>query len=399
MKACIIENSSPIAPFGERASELPVLNTPLLQAQRDVLSAVGLDVVEEPPANEAWVRAGSRCWFTEAMLRRFLKIALPDNGLSRTHATGATIQLVHPQFQDLTEALQDLPGPGLHDLAIVPAGADPATTDLPCVVVTPTLHLPSQSDPSADQEGSNDPSIPLGDEFIHQVDHWSHLLRVNLLAIMAWGASRKRAFDEQNLSKRLWGLLRLLLKARSFKPTRLARTQNIEGPGCRIHPTAVVEESVLGVGVEVDAFAVVRGSWLGDGAHVEEHASVNASVVGPDARVGRFALANFCVLLESATISIGDGFQACVFGRSSYLAIGACIQDLCFEGNVRVIHHGHRVDSGVPFLGAAIGHRTRIGNGVRIGYGAEVPNDRALVLGSEHLFLRWPEGAGTVVKQ
>ena len=41
--------------------------------------------------------------------------------------------------------------------------------------------------------------------------------------------------------------------------------------------------------------------------------------------------------------------------------------------------YGQRVDSGNVFLGAAVGHRARIGGLVTLGYGAQIPNDAFLV--------------------
>ena len=38
-----------------------------------------------------------------------------------------------------------------------------------------------------------------------------------------------------------------------------------------------------------------------------------------------------------------------------------------------------RVDTGLHFLGAAIGHRAKIGHGVKVGYGVSVPNDAFVV--------------------
>ena len=48
--------------------------------------------------------------------------------------------------------------------------------------------------------------------------------------------------------------------------------------------------------------------------------------------------------------------------------------DLSFGAPVKVLHRGERVSSGTHFLGAAIGHRARVGAEVILGYGAEVPN-------------------------
>ena len=150
------------------------------------------------------------------------------------------------------------------------------------------------------------------------------------------------------------------------------------GRDCEIHPTAVVELSVLGDGVKVGPHAVVRGSILGPGAKVDAFANVNASVLGAGARAGRYAFLNLCTLYPRAMVSKGDGFQASVFGEDSFVAWGATILDLSFGQGIKVETDGpgsQRVHSGVHFLGAALGHRAVIGNKVRVRYGVAIPND------------------------
>ncbi len=405
MKACIAPTALSIAPFEEPASALPVLTEPLAQIQRLVLEACGLQLLDAdaaPPKDEPWLWVGSRSWFTPRLLERFLAAAgadprLPDGGLP-SDFQGARLRIEHTLFQSLTEALQRLPQPGVHELALVPAQGAPPPAVLPLLRLelelrsldTPFLHpaLPS---------GRLDKMVE-GDEMILQIDHWCHLQQVNVLAMAAFGSQQHRQFLQSAWPSRLWQGLRLLLKARSANPFRVAAALSHLGPDCVIHPTAIVEASVLGQGVTVGPFAVVRGSLLGDGVRVDEHASINGSVLCQGAQVCAGATVNLCVLMEGALVSRCGGLQASVFGRHSFLAQHAIVMDRSFSEEIKVLQDGRRQSCGRHFLGVALGHEARIGAGVVLGFGTQVPNGTSVVLDARRVLRQWPEDGGALVK-
>jgi carbonic anhydrase/acetyltransferase-like protein (isoleucine patch superfamily) len=144
--------------------------------------------------------------------------------------------------------------------------------------------------------------------------------------------------------------------------------------------------------VEVGPFAIVRGSVLGNRVKVDPYCTVGLSVIGDGARVGRMAMVNLCVVYPGAFVSEGGGWQMCVIGRDAFCAKTATVLDLSFGKTIRSPHGGAKADTEVYFLGAAIGHRARVGAGVRICYGASVPNDVLLVAPPDTLFRTFPEG-------
>ena len=234
----------------------------------------------------------------------------------------------------------------------------------------------------------------LSGAMVHQVDHWTHILRINQLALAARAENARLAWEELGWLGRIAFVLRLLLRARSISKARILDVLSERRGKADIHPTAVVELCVIGDGVKIGPHAVVRASVLADGATVEEHATVNFSSVGEGATVGRYGMLNLSVLYPGAMTSCGGGFQASLFGRESFVAWGATILDLSFGKPVRVTHRGQRVDSGQHFLGAAVGHRAKIGNAVRLNYGLTVPNDAFLVAPSDDL-IRDASAAGS----
>jgi carbonic anhydrase/acetyltransferase-like protein (isoleucine patch superfamily) len=231
-----------------------------------------------------------------------------------------------------------------------------------------------------------------GAAMVHPIEHWTHLLRVNLLAMLSRGEQYRLDFERAPIWSKLFQVLKVLWNSNGLSIAGLAHGLSRIGKGCNIHPTAVVEATELGDGVEVGPFAVLRGCVVGAGAKIEAYGHASLSVIGPKARVGDGAMINLAVLMPEAFVSRGDGFQMSLFGSGSFVAVGATILDLSFGKTIRVDHDGERRDSEVYFLGACIGHRAKVGNGVRISYGTVVPNDSFLVGPSHDLLRRWPTG-------
>jgi carbonic anhydrase/acetyltransferase-like protein (isoleucine patch superfamily) len=221
--------------------------------------------------------------------------------------------------------------------------------------------------------------MAIGPCLVHEVWHWSHITRVNLLALAAEAERARADWERGGIFARLGMLLPVLWRARSVQPAALARALLPIPKSARIHPTAVIEACIIGEGVEVGPFACVRGSVLGEGCKIDAYANVNVSVIGPKAQAGRGAMINLCVLYAGAFVSAGGGFQMCVFGRDSFVAMTATMLDLSFGRTIRVDTPEGRMDTEGYFLGGAIGHGAKIGAGVRIGYGVAVPNDVLLV--------------------
>jgi len=394
MKAFVTDTSLSIAPFGERAHELPVLGEPLSSIQERVLVECGIHRVDTPPTDEAYLLLGSRTWVTPRLLLRFL-----DRAAGAERSGGVRMKLEHPTFQRLTEPLQRLPAPGVHELALLPTGAAPSFEDLPTV----TVHLDLTTAPSPDlHTGLSSIGVDelvQGDEMAYQIDHWSHLQHVNVLAMAAWGNEQRRLYLEGPLLPRIGRWISLLLKSRSLDPFRIATSLVHRGAGCVIHPTATVEACALGDGVIVGPHAVVRGCLVGDGCRIDDHASVGFSVLGKDVRLTKGAEVNLSVLMDGAMVSRGGGLQASVVGRQAFVAQHAIVMDRSFQQEVQVLVDGQRTGSGRAFLGVALGHRARVGAGVVLGFGAQLPNDATVVMDASRILRQWPEDSDGLVRQ
>ena len=91
-------------------------------------------------------------------------------------------------------------------------------------------------------------------------------------------------------------------------------------------------------------------------AHVANYSMFNLSTIGERSSVGHI------------------GAQASVIGDGCFVSTFATLQDLNLRGNVRVRMGDRLADSGVPFLGVALGDGVRLGAGMSIAPGRELPN-------------------------
>lgn len=375
MKAVRIALGAPFAPFGDPPGETRVLAGTLAEAQEKALAEAGFTLVATPPASEPYLVFSDRVWFTASFLR-----AVRDAGVGRVRIADAT-------FLKQTGPLQsDAARP---EVAVVPAGGPP-TLDGPDLPVDLGLRAAPAMDLHPAFQHAQQPLVT-GTRLVHGVEHWSHVLRVNLLALVATAEEAKAAFETAPLWKRVLMVIVVLLRARSLNGFAIARALNRVGKRCKIHPTAVVEASQIGDDVEIGAYALVRGCIVGDGAKIEDYAHASVSVVGNGARLGRTCMFNFCVAYPGAFVSAGGGWQMSLFGRDSFVAMTATGYDLSFGAPVRVVHDGAVVSAETHFLGVCVGHRAKIGAHVKMGYGMAVPNDAFVVAPADATLRRWPD--------
>jgi len=390
MKAICISTMTKVAPFGDPVAEVQVNGRTLLEEQTAALEAAGFQLVERPPEQEAYLLFSDRTWFTAETLRR-MKAA----GEGRFQESDA-------RWSAWTGAQQRLEAPGLYELAILTG--PPSFDGLAPMQVEMDLHeMELELRHSALSHALESP-VAVGPVMVHQVDHWSHIVRVNQLVLINRLEMARLDWEQSGMIGRFIRFLKVIWAARSFDGWKIARGLSEIGKETRIHPSAVVELSVIGDGCDIGPNAVVRGSVLRAGVKVDSNAVVNCSVLGQGAQVGRFGHVNLCTLYPGAMVSAADGFQVCVFGRDSFMAWGCCILDLSFGRPVRVEVDGPGSDlecTGLHFLGAAVGHRAKIGHGVKMGYGTSVPND-ALLVDEGEMLRSWadaPTGEAVVIRQ
>ncbi len=230
--------------------------------------------------------------------------------------------------------------------------------------------------------------IPLSDRFAIRVRHPIQLLWANLLSLppRLW---RRLAGDGIGAVFRIAGAV---LRARSTRHEDLAQALTCSADDAWIHPSAIVEASVIGPGARVGAGAVVRGSILGPDSRVEALAICEGSVLGQGAVVQRQALCRYSVLAEAAML--GGAAQLAVFGPRSALKRGSYAMDQGLGQDVRVRVGDAFVRAPLGLAGPVLGDGTQVGSGVWIAPGRTLPPG-IVVLGPDPLRdPTAPEGAG-----
>lgn len=378
MIAVRVPTGRTLTPFGDPVADTPILNRPLHAVQAAAVQAAGLTLADTPPADAPYLCFGDSTWFTPPLLRAF--------------AAGGTGRLRVDDADFLRDTAPLQPERGRYFLAVRAPGQPPGFDGPDRPMDLGLRHTPANAPHPAFAHAFRG-DVALGPQLVHELWHWSHVPRVNLLALAFEAEATRSAWEAGGLWTRLGLLLPVLWRAKSLHPAALARALLPIPKSARIHPTAVIEACIVGEGVEIGPFACVRGSVLGDGCKVDAYASLNLAVVGPGAQVGRGAMVNLSVLYERAFVSSGGGYQMCVFGRESFVAMTATMLDLSFGRTIRVDTPEGRADTEGYFLGGAVGHRARIGAGVRIGYGVAIPNDTLVVAPTPDLIRRVEPGA------
>lgn len=146
------------------------------------------------------------------------------------------------------------------------------------------------------------------------------------------------------------------------------------GKNCKIHPTALIEGSLLGDNVTVGAYSVVRMSTLESECLVSENVSVINSVLGKKTFIANSNYINSCLTYPEVFLIHGP-YQFSVFGKkSACFAIINCDFRLDQE-TIKIPTSQGILDSQQPLLGVAYGHRSKAGGGNIIAAGRIVPND------------------------
>jgi hypothetical protein len=390
MRIQVIASGARIAPFGDLARDLPVAGVPLQRWQDELFRRFGLERIDVASRAEVDTSGGPSLltWDNVFLSRRVLKSFL------ERWSGKEPVRLALPAGSTLIRrfsALQDTQGRdasgrlALLDLYGLPAGAGPEASAAPLEVVYKERVL--ELDVPRRTSGIERWDHPLTSSVCLTVGHWLHLLQANLLAIQV-------RWIDRVITQPLWAasvLLRALLPipGRGGLSARLARAANQIGRGARIHPSALVEGSILGEGVKIGPGAIVRGSILGPGVVIEPGADVAFSVLGEKAYVSKHSIVYAVAALEEAELCM-KGMQMCVVGRRAVLTARATALDV-FPGHpIRVEDQGRFREVDLPVLGACFGHDTFVGADVYVGPGRAIPNGVRIVPAPDRVLSRIP---------
>jgi carbonic anhydrase/acetyltransferase-like protein (isoleucine patch superfamily) len=148
-------------------------------------------------------------------------------------------------------------------------------------------------------------------------------------------------------------------------------------PSASIHPTAVIEGSVIGPNAKIGAYAVVRFSVIGEKVFVDDHAGIKFSVLGEGSYIANNNVIFFTTVYPGAFLISGPYHFSC-FGRNSAI-MNSIPSDYRLDGKtIKVMTSKGLMDTGLKFAGSIFGHNTRVAAGLIFAPGRAVPNNLTL---------------------
>lgn len=400
MKAYVLKTGTRILPFDEDVGEAAVGNVRLADWQSRILRDHGFEVVPIDRLEEATetpcLLVQDKLFFSHWALRHFLK---------KARVAGRSVGAAMPEggYTAFTRACQEYPArdDATAEAKIVPYAlwylterpTEALLRSVASIVITIEDRPLAMGD--IDYMGVANLATPsFNFAALLHMEHWVHIWMANLFAIplewirllfrtTTWSAWMRVGLVNwlKIVPRILWGAVRGL----TLDPYKIFWNVfggfNVMGKKCNIHPTAVVEGSILGDRVKVGPFCIVQASILGDDVKIAGQTVVAASVMGRKSTTSTQGIFAASMCYEEAMTGRA---QLVVQGRRSFMAGLSRFFDTKLGEEVKVEHKGKIVGSGLAFLGGAVGHRARIGAGVWLGTARSVPNDYKVILDPQH---------------
>lgn len=393
MKAFRLQTGIRVEPFDDPVDESFVGGQTLADATADVLEAC--DVTGEPAAASDDVPVHGDClilpdnlFLTRRTLRTFLQATAAADGPARLaleagHATAYTRPLQRVDELDgavafdlfrvrRTEIPRGLAWDSLRDF--LRRRAEPVVLDPGDGVEW----LP-QSRPGPPRQKT---ALPRTTLLAADVRHWVHLLWINHQ--LPWVRLQEHWDDHPGIG-RAW-------RRRGRNRHRRLMRMNVIGKHCDIHPTAVVEGSILGDRVRLGPFASVRDSILGERVEVSDHTKFLRCVVGARCHTLNDSYFIGCTCYPESTLA-SFMMRNTVLGRRLFLTSGVMFWDEPITGTVRVAQAGREEDTGRWLLGGCAGHESVLGTRAIFLPGRAVSNRTMIVMRPEEGVIKLPAEA------
>ena len=390
MKAYIYKTNTIISPFGDPVAKARVLNRSIGETQEEIFFQYGLTVEEihdlHTITDKEFFLVFDYVYFTAEIFDLFYRQC-------RTLARNSVCSLRHCLFTEKTLPIQEFHRPDfskeivIYDLYYIKDVDFRPERLMECdpLVIEPDEFVYSFEFPEH-FVGEAKIDIPITSSRVMHIQNWVHILWANHHAIFGKGASLRK----KNVKSLLFFLL-CILKARSINMWKVAGQMVTKGSGCNIHPSAIVEAVEMGRNVKIGANAVVRASVLGDDVIVNDDTHEEMCVLGNGCYVFKKTVL-FGSVLYDESLAGHRLMQLCLLGDHVVTTGGGYVIDYNFMHDVQVNHRGRLVPTGSRYIGCCFGHRVRMGTGVWINCGREIPNGYFITMPSEKLLSKIPAG-------
>ncbi len=381
MKRIVIHEQTTIAPFGEPARDLRILNRPLWLMQRDIIApfcrgAAEVDSLDELPRDrEEMLVYRDNLYFNQALAQTFIAEARAS-GRARQIAFARTDKTILTHGLHLQDGIRLDARHNVYvaDMFYFPNGpeADPE----PLVIDTQPremgyYHIPSYMAKHGDLVFQ----VPL--RVFLSIESWVHLFLANSpLGVFAWGRAQEQLVEDSWREKVAVSLTTIVDKLNPFgqrwRNHFLASSRLVKiGNNCSIDPTAVIHgPTVIGNNVYIGAGVVITNSMIGDNVTVMQGCQVMLSVVSDRCYLPFNTALFMSSLMENSMVAQFSCLQMCVVGRNTFIGAGNIFTDFhLLDRPIRTFHQ-HKgqarpqlEDVGLPVLGSAVGHNVKIASG------------------------------------
>lgn len=400
MKRIVVRHPTPIAPFGEPARELRLLNKPLWLLQRDLLARHCQSTIEIDSGAEL---PDSREELLVHTDNQFFNAALIDTFIEQARRTGRACQLAFalddPAITTHALRLQD----GIRqqgdvyvaDLFYYPRGVQ--ETPAPLVVATEPremgyYHIPSYMAPN---HGDLTYQIPL--RAFLSVEHWLHVFLANSpFGVFAWARKTEQEVEDSWRKKLEVGLRSFIERKHFLQCSALVKV----GKNCSIDPTAVIQgPTVIGNNVHIGAGAVVVSSMIGNNVTIMQGSQVMLSVVSDRCYLPFNAGLFMTTLMENTMVAQLTCLQMCVVGRNTFIGAGNIFTDFDLLGKpIKTFWKGELHDVGTPVIGSAVGHNVKMGSGFVVYPARMIESDTVLAYADDYAVIPKNVPSGTYLR-
>lgn len=408
MKKVIISETGRIEPFGELPRNLPILNEPLYEHQRQALSFLQIDQefhvssLGELQGEEEMIVYRDNLFFDEKLVKSFLDraqlLACPSQIAFSLNDSSITEHALRLQAGIRRE--KDV---YIADLFYFPRGFSTEISHL--VVNTEPREIWYLSVPTNDRWLKRGllTSFEIPEEIKFApirlfvplrpfmcIESWVHLLFANLLCGIYSDACTIDYLLRKSPLFRFKILIRALLEGK--RPLSCSRLVEI-GENCQIDPSAIIlgptkigRDTIIGPGSVIAASLIGNNVFIGQGCHIRN------SIIGNNCTLPfRTSALMSCVMNN---VILNSTVRFCVIGRNSFIGDGVWFTDRNLLGReiinkrlggemISTMHQGKLEKTGYFLLGSAVGYNVRISTGHIIYPGRIIKSDASLILSSD----------------
>ncbi len=355
-----LTTNTPLYSFNDPIGKVPIVNQTLSEHQEQIINSLGGEIIsihsESEISNQVpYFVFDENLFFTQPFLKKCLDLiktkkeniqfAVNKNTFNERYILPTNLDNEHQIIFNLKYHYE----PGPWTIEMIRQKIFFASVDLPEQIIEGKKFHMHQSD-----------------TFAGHIISPFHLLQINIAFNLYRTVKLQKLIPEFLRSR--FGRLNSPLFFRGLK--RL----NKIGNNCNIHPTALIEGSIIGDNVTIGAFAIIRLSVISAKVTVAEHVTVINSVLGEETYIANSNFIGNCVTYPNVFLIHGP-YQASIFGKNSAcFAVINCDYRLD-QKNIQIPTSQGILDSHQKILGIAYGHKSKTGGGNIIAAGRIVPND------------------------